>query len=140
LNALSTKCHHHGWQKVSSVSTIYLGTAAKRMLPLVVECALMFCHKKDTAYVFVRDLAEKVNDLLVGRHADFKVEDRKVGSVLNDLGIGKRRVTRGFRVDLTSEMRKRIHRIAVAYNVFAAESAVTNCADCRNNNQSAQLT
>lgn len=102
---------------------------------LVIEGALMFCHRKDATHFFVRELAEKVNDLLLGRHADFKLEDRKVGSVLNDLGIGKRRVTKGFRVDLTSEMRTRIHRIALAYHVLSAQAGVTHCAECKNNDQ-----
>ena len=99
---------------------------------LVIECALMFCHKKDAKQFFVRELAERVNDLLVGRHAGFQVEDRKVGSVLNDLGIQKRRVTKGFRVDLTQETRQRIHRLAFAYRVLSVQSDMNGCAECQN--------
>jgi hypothetical protein len=104
---------------------------------LTIESALLFCHKKDTKQFFVRELAERVNDLLVGRHADFKVEDRKVGSLLNDLGIPKRRVTKGFRVDLTPETRQRIHRIAFAYQVLSAQSDRDRCAECQNKNLNA---
>src|SRR5207248_4713610 len=37
---------------------------------LVAEAALMFCHRTGTEHFFVRELAEKVNDPLAGRHAD----------------------------------------------------------------------
>jgi len=99
---------------------------------LIIEAALMFCHKQDANQFFVRELAERVNDLLFARHAEFAVEDRKVGSVLTDLGIQRRRVTKGFRVELTAEIRKRIHRIAVAYQVLSAGKDVSGCAECKN--------
>jgi len=97
---------------------------------LVIEAAFLFCHRKEAKHFFVRELTEKVNDLLLGRYADFELEDRKVGSVLSDLGIGRRRVTKGFRVDVTSKMRMRIHRIALAYNVLSFQAGVTHCAEC----------
>ena len=98
---------------------------------LVIEAALLYCHKKDYEQFYVGELAERVNDLLVARHADLRVEDRKVGSVLSDLGIQKRRVTKGFRVDLTAETRQRIHRIAMGYQVLSARTDIKGCAECK---------
>ncbi len=48
---------------------------------LVAEAALMFCHRKGTEHFFVAEATEKVNDLLLGRHADFTLEDRKGGFI-----------------------------------------------------------
>ena len=82
---------------------------------LVAEAALMFCHRKGAKEFLVRELAEKVNDLLVGRHAGFKLEDRKVGSLMRKLGIQAERRTQGYLVKLYPSVRERIHRIAAAY-------------------------
>jgi hypothetical protein len=96
----------------------------------------MFCHTPDAKHFLVRELAEKVNDLLIGRHADFKVEDRKIGSVLKALGVIKRRVTKGFRVDLTAETRNHLHHIGNVYQVLSAQAEVKSCAECKTKNAS----
>ena len=98
---------------------------------LVAEAALMFCHRTSTKYFYVGELAEKVNDLSLGRHTDVKLEDRKVGSLLKNLGIHATRVTKGFRVTLTPQVRQRIHSVATAYRVLSTEPKVTRCADCK---------
>jgi hypothetical protein len=103
---------------------------------LVIETALLFCHKRGIKRFFVRELAEKVNDLLLGRHADFSVEDRMAGSILHRLGVRKRRVTKGFCVDLTPSTRTQIHRLAVAYQVLSARGDVQRCEQCKNENLS----
>jgi len=98
---------------------------------LVAEAALMFCHKEGSKHFYVRELAERVNDLLMGRHANVEFEDRKIGSVLKSLGIHANRVTRGYRVNLTPEVRQRIHAVATAYRVLSAQPSLVRCADCR---------
>jgi thiol-disulfide isomerase/thioredoxin len=98
---------------------------------LVAEAALMFCHRKGAEHFLVRELAEKVNDLLVGRHAGFKLGDRKVGSVLRELSIQAERRTQGYRVKLDQPMRERIHRIAAAYQSLSLRRPEeVRCADC----------
>ena len=98
---------------------------------LVAEEALMFCHSKGAEHFLVRELAEKVNDLLVGRHAGFKLENRKVGSILRELGIQAVRRTQGYRVKLDRPMRQRIHRIAAAYQSLSLKRRQeVRCADC----------
>jgi hypothetical protein len=96
---------------------------------LVAEAALMFCHRGD-AHFFVGELGEKVNDLLAGRHADCRFEDRKVGATLKELGIHPHRVTKGFRVDLDDAARKQIHQVAAAYRVLSAKPDTVRCAFC----------
>lgn len=101
---------------------------------LVLEAALLFCHQKEIKKFFVHELAEKVNDLLLGRHADFRLEDRRVGSILHQLGIHKRRITKGFCVELTSSMRTKIHHLAVAFQVLSARANVRRCEQCTSAN------
>jgi hypothetical protein len=98
---------------------------------LVAEAALLFCHKDSVKFFHVRELAEKVNDLLLGRHSDVKFEDRKIGSVLKNLGIHANRVTKGYRVNLTPEVRQRIHAVATLYRVLSTQPNVIRCADCK---------
>jgi hypothetical protein len=99
---------------------------------LVAEAALMFCHREGAEHFLVRELAEKVNDLLVGRYAGFKLEDRKVGSVLRNLGIQAERRTQGYRVKLDRPMRERIHRMAAAYQSLSLQrQQEMRCAYCK---------
>lgn len=98
---------------------------------LVAEAALMFCHRGD-AHFFVGELGEKVNDLLAGRHAEYKFEDRKVGATLKELGIPAHRVTKGFRVELDDTARRRIHQVAAAYRVLSMQPATVRCELCEN--------
>jgi hypothetical protein len=97
---------------------------------LVAEAALLFCHRKETKHFYVRELTEKVNDLLLGRHADLKLENRKIGSVLKTLGIPTQRVTRGYRVKLDEQIRKRIHCIAGSYRVLSVNPDAAHCTHC----------
>jgi hypothetical protein len=97
---------------------------------LVAEAALMFCHREGAENFFVRELAEKVNDLLVGRHADFQLKDRKVGSVLRHLGVRAERVTKGYRVKLDQPTGRRIHDLAAAYEVLSVGKEA-RCAECK---------
>jgi hypothetical protein len=117
-------------QAFAELNAELLGARYEDPKCLVAEAALMFCHR-NAEHFLVRELAEKVNDLLRGRHADFKLEDRKVGSVLKALGIRARRVTKGYRVKLDDAMRKRIHHIASAYQVLSIQSDAVRCAQCK---------
>src|SRR5207248_717498 len=97
---------------------------------LVAEAALLFSHRTGAEHFYVRELAEKVNDLLLGRHADVKLEHRKIGSVLKNLGIRTHRVTKGYRVKLDENMRKRIHSVADSYRVLSITPKTKHCVHC----------
>ena len=97
---------------------------------VVAEAALLFCHKADTEQFFVGDLAEKVNDLLEGRHEECILTNKKVGLVLRNLGIKGERVVKGFRILLTESMREKIHGIARAYRVISTQDGVARCRHC----------
>jgi hypothetical protein len=97
---------------------------------LVAEMALFFCHSAETRGFFVGQLAQKVNDLLQGRHEDRFVTHRKVGALLKELGINKTRVVKGYRVFLTDAVRNKIHDQARAYGVLPVGHELVKCSNC----------
>ena len=98
---------------------------------VVAEAALFFCHKPNTDHFFIGDLAETANDLLMGRHDDRVLTDKKVGLLLRALGIHGERVVKGYKVSLTDGVREQIHRVAEAYQVVAVQDGISRCAHCR---------
>jgi hypothetical protein len=102
---------------------------------VVAEGALSFCHEPDQREFFIRELAERVNALLQGRHEETRLTDRKVGSVLRDLGVRAQRVTEGFKVVLADSMRERIHFIAGSHRVLPLQDGVVRCRHCPGGNE-----
>ena len=105
---------------------------------VVVEAALFFCHKPDAGHFFVGELAEKINDLLQGRHEESKLSAKRVGLVLRELGIHGERVAEGYKIVLTDVVRKRIHQLAVDYGVLSLEDGVRRCSYCREESAASQ--
>jgi hypothetical protein len=97
---------------------------------VVAEAALFFCHKPDTGYFLVGELAGTINDLLQGRHEESKLSPKKVGLVLRELGIHSERVVEGYKIVLTDIVRERIHRLAVDYRVLSLQDGVRRCRFC----------
>jgi hypothetical protein len=97
---------------------------------LIAEAALFFCHKENTEYFFVGELAECVNALLQGRHEDRTLTSKRVGLLLRAVGIHGERVVRGYKIELTDAVRLQIHRIARAYNVLSMQDDIARCAHC----------
>lgn len=98
---------------------------------VVAEAALFLCHRPDTLHFFVGELAEIANALLIGRHDDRVLSDKKVGLLLRALGIHAERVVKGYRVSLTDAIRERIHRVAEAYQVVPTKDGVARCVHCK---------
>lgn len=98
---------------------------------VVVEAALFFCHDPDPAHFFVGDLAQKVNDLLKGRHEESNLSDKKAGLVLRELGVYGERVAAGYKIVVTDALREQIHQLAFAYQVPPAVDGVLRCRYCR---------
>src|ERR1039458_6089936 len=105
---------------------------------VVAEAALFFCHKPDAGHFFVGELAEKINDLLQGRHEESKLSAKRVGLVLRELGIHGERVAEGYKIVLTDVVRKRIHQLAVDYGVLSLEDGVRRCSYCREESAASQ--
>jgi hypothetical protein len=98
---------------------------------VVAEVALFFCHKPDAPHFFVGELAEKINDLLQGRHDESKLSAKKVGLILRELGLQGERVVQGYKIVLTDVVRERIHQLAFDYQVPAVCDGVRRCGYCR---------
>lgn len=97
---------------------------------VVVEAALFCCHQENTNHFFVGELAQTVNNLLKGRHEGSMLSEKKVGSVVRDLGIHAERVTKGYRIVLADSVREQIHRLAHAYQVLPMQEGVSRCRHC----------
>ncbi len=101
---------------------------------VVAEGALSFCHEPDQRQFFIRELADRANVLLQGRHHETLLTDRKVGSVLRDMGVQAQRVAEGFKVVLTDSVRERIHFIARSHRVLSLQDGVVRCRHCPGGN------
>jgi hypothetical protein len=97
---------------------------------VVAEGALSLCHEPDYREFFIRELSERVNALLQGRRHEAQLTNRKVGSVLRDLGIHAQRVAEGFKVVLTEPVRERIHVIASTHRVLSLQDGMVRCRHC----------
>jgi hypothetical protein len=105
---------------------------------VVVEASLVFCHKPDTEFFFVGELAEIVNAILASRHEASKLSDKKVGLVLADLGIYGKRETRGYKIRLTDIVRKRVHQLVSDYRVPTLDDGVRRCDLCKGENAASE--
>ncbi len=97
---------------------------------VVIEAALFLCHKPDVEHFYVGDLAQVANDLLQGRHEESKLSEKRVGSLLREVGIHGRRVAAGYRVALTDVVRRRIHELAADYAVPTLDNRERRCDNC----------
>jgi hypothetical protein len=98
---------------------------------VVVEAAFFFCHKPDATHFFVGELAQKVNDLLKGRHEESNLSDKKAGSLLRALGVYSKRVAAGYKITVTDAVREQIHQLAFDYQVPPVCDGVRRCRYCR---------
>jgi len=101
---------------------------------VVAEAALFFCHTPGTEHFFIGDLAERVNDLLKGRHEDRILTNKKVGLLFRALGVHGQRVVKGYRISLTDAVREQIHEIARAYQVLPTQDGIVRCHHCARDN------
>jgi hypothetical protein len=96
---------------------------------LVIEAALCFCHDSSKREFFVQDITDAVNAILIGRHEESVKNSKTVGTALRGLGLYADRVSRGYRVVLTTENRERIHGQAREYNVASIQGG-PQCDKC----------
>ena len=97
---------------------------------LVAEAALYFCHCEMTLKFSVGELASIVNFLLKGRHEDRVLTDKKVGTILRDLGLHAIRTQKGYELVLNEEVRVKIHSLAQSYKLPPMREGCAGCAHC----------
>ena len=91
---------------------------------LVLESILFFIHRGDWSKVRTQNLAEKVTEIYKGRGSDrTDVSAESVGWAVKRLGIPSGRINKaGNGVELTNELCRLVHRLAVSYGVRALQS------------------
>jgi len=98
---------------------------------IVLESILFFIHRGDWSKVRTQNLAEKVTEIYKGRGTDrTNVSAETVGWAVKRLGIPSGRINKaGNGVELTNELCRLVHRLALSYGVRAMQSGFR--AGCR---------
>ena len=91
---------------------------------VVLESILFFIHRGDWSKVRTQNLAEKATEIYKGRGSDrTDVSAESVGWAVKRLGIPSGRINKaGNGVELTNELCRLVHRLAVSYGVRALQS------------------
>jgi hypothetical protein len=91
---------------------------------VVLEAILFFIHRGDWSKVRTQNLAEKVTEIYKGRGSDrTDVSAESVGWAIRRLGIPSGRINKaGNGVELTPEVCRLVHRLALSYGVRAMQS------------------
>jgi hypothetical protein len=98
----------------------------------VLEALFNLCHKSDMQSIYVGDVTSAANSILEHRGEMSQMTSRMVGSKLHVLGFTTTRLdSAGRGLQLKTEMRKRIHRVAWDYRVAFPGLDETQCDQCR---------
>jgi hypothetical protein len=100
---------------------------------VALESMLFHCHSgKDITNGRLRILsvATTAETILKGRGEDQQVTPKALGSTLRDLGFADRRNGDGYYIEITNEVRRKIHASARALSVPAMRQPVVGCKEC----------
>jgi hypothetical protein len=85
----------------------------------VLEALMVACSEGRSA-IYVREVAELVNGILLGRGEEFSLSAKAIGGILrNDLGLYSTRRGAGWELILSRQTRERIHRLAPAFSILS---------------------
>jgi hypothetical protein len=97
---------------------------------VVLETLLVACHE-DRPKIFVGELTELVNTLLLARQACKRLSPEAVGHILRDqLGLFGKRSGPGVAVLLDRPYRQRIHQLASVHHTLSTLQPVAGCSLC----------
>jgi hypothetical protein len=97
---------------------------------VVIEVLLGECHGQERDAVRVKEIAERARAVLKGRGETMKLSPRKVGTVLDDLRLPRKRQSCGFRIPPTATAKRRIHSQARDHEVEPVRERTAPCALC----------
>ena len=103
---------------------------------VVVEAALFLSHESARSQALIGAITTIANGILKGRGENIILDPRAVGHHLRALGLFSERLGRAGRgIRFTNEVRRRIHALALAYDVRTAmdNSSCEFCAEARSN-------
>jgi hypothetical protein len=98
----------------------------------VIEALLAFCHENGTTSVHVKDITLGARAILEARGENAELSYESVGLILKNLGLHTAKLDRnGKGLELREETRKRIHHLALQYDIeTAASKGVRLCQYC----------
>ena len=110
----------------------FCAESARSLDSVVIEVLLFFIHEGRQSKVRRARLAKKVSLIYEGRGSQHTVSAENVGWAIKRLRIPSGRIDRaGNGVELTAEVGRQVHRLALAYGVQAIQSGVhQNCRFC----------
>ncbi len=98
---------------------------------VMLEGLLFRCHQPEKDRLYVGELTQTVQAILVGREEKIELEPRAVGAQLKALGLHTASLgSAGRGLLLTNDIRRRIHDLARAYGVRALEAPKGGCPLC----------
>ena len=99
---------------------------------VAIEALLALCHDGGQRRVCMGELAESANQILAGRGETAALGPRAMGNILREsLGIYPKRSSKGWGIDLTEGIRRKIHLLARDFEVAAMQVGLPSCPDCR---------
>jgi|ERR1035441_6852506 hypothetical protein len=97
---------------------------------VVIEALLIACHEgRESAHV--GEIAELGNGILDLRGDGYRLEARKVGSILRSFSLGLRRDSRGYGFLLSTECRRRVHQLGRVLDVAFFQGKIEKCDICK---------
>jgi len=97
---------------------------------IVIESCLALCHEEKSA-VEVNQIAALVNATLTGRGERLQLSDRKVGATLKALSVRTTDIKDARGLELLEPVRRRIHQLALEYNVPTIRDRQIRCPLCK---------
>ncbi len=92
---------------------------------IIIECLQVACHE-ERAEVFISDLADLANALLMGRGEKTRLSPKAVGGIVHELGVLTKRRAAGYAVTLNVATREFVRQLAESYGVLS-NIAQKNC-------------
>lgn len=97
---------------------------------VAIEAALASCHTEKMKKAYVGKLTDTANAILRGRGQTRELIPNEMGDLVRALGFIPRRGSEGYAIELTDDVRRKIHRLARDYRVAAMEDGVVRCPYC----------
>jgi hypothetical protein len=93
---------------------------------LVLEALFNLSHKQPVGELFVQNIADEVNQRMMGRGDDRRFKPRRIGSILSgSLGIKTQRLgSCGRGIHISHQYRRQVHRLAQHFGITRRE--ITN--------------
>jgi len=97
---------------------------------VVLEALLIACHEKK-ANAHVGEVADLANGILDVRGDGYRLEARRVGSIVRSFSLGLRRDSLGYGFLLSTECKGRIHQLARSLDVPFFRGQIEKCDICK---------